>query len=146
MHLVPGRLRLRSESLKGDVEKAEAVHQILGEIRGIQDVKVSVITGSITIFFDQNKTTGHAILNFLIRMEWVANVIPFPKARLLSPGLELTTLPRVQYKNTAMTVLRKKPSPQLMNKIVLSTVKFVLPILVERYLGKSASRFVASVL
>jgi copper chaperone CopZ len=52
VHSIPGRTRLRADSIKGDVRALEAVQTALEEAKGVQNVQVNVLTGSILVEHD----------------------------------------------------------------------------------------------
>jgi hypothetical protein len=138
MDLQPGKLRLKSHALIGNLSASKLVHVQLCLIKGIIDVKTSAITGFITVRYNPDRTSGHAILNFLIEEKWIANVLPFP-ARKLRANQE-TTADLVQ-KDIGL----KARNPNI-NRLAMTAVKLILPLIIGRYMGKSASRFVSSFL
>jgi hypothetical protein len=52
VHLVPGRARFRIDGLKGDVQRADAIHERIASLEGIHEVEVNLTTGSVLIFCD----------------------------------------------------------------------------------------------
>lgn len=65
IHHVPGRIRVRSSSIKRNDKEAQAVQDFLGTIRGVSAVSVSTVTGSITINHDAQMVSSTAILDAL---------------------------------------------------------------------------------
>jgi hypothetical protein len=138
MDLQPGKLRLKSHALIGNLSASKLVHMQLCSIKGILDVKTSAITGFIIIRYNPDRTSGHAILNYLIEEKWIANVLPFP-TRKLDANPHRTA--EVVQKDIGV-----KARHQNINRLAMTAVKLVLPLIVARYMGKSASRFVSSFL
>jgi hypothetical protein len=49
VHSIPGRTRLRAESIKGDVQALAAVQTALEDSQGVQSVQVNTRTGSVLV-------------------------------------------------------------------------------------------------
>lgn len=63
---VPGRLRVRPEQLKGRTELARQCTEILANMDGISEARVSALTGSILVFYDADQyDSSEALLNAL---------------------------------------------------------------------------------
>ena len=138
MHLQPGRLSLKSETLVGNIADTQLVHNHLRMIKGVLDVKTSATTGFIGVLFNPERTSGHAILNYLIKERWIENVLPFPsqKQRTAKGGAP----------TWVEGTLAAKAKPASINRLAMTAVKLVLPLIVGRYMGRSASKFVSSFL
>jgi copper chaperone CopZ len=52
VHTIPGRTRLRAEGIKGDVAALSAVQTALEDAKGVQNVHVNALTGSILVEHD----------------------------------------------------------------------------------------------
>jgi hypothetical protein len=52
VHHIPGRLRVKLPSLRGDAASLEQVREILLPVDGIWDVTVNPLTGSVLIIYD----------------------------------------------------------------------------------------------
>jgi Heavy metal associated domain 2 len=52
VHAIPGRIRLKLERIKGDAEQARDIESRLATVRGIHQVEVSSLTGSVVATFD----------------------------------------------------------------------------------------------
>jgi hypothetical protein len=52
VHSIPGRTRLRAESIKGDIEALSAVQTALEDTEGVQNVQINTLTGSILVEHD----------------------------------------------------------------------------------------------
>jgi hypothetical protein len=123
--------------VKGDSALAELILTELRKVSGILDSKINIGTGSIVVTHDATRVSSHAIVNFLIGRQWVDNVIPFPsKVNTGQPGnsLPLASIPS------------RKISSQTINKVAGCVLKLMIPILAERYLGKSAAKMVAALI
>ena len=62
-HILPGRLRLRFKSLKGDSVKAATLQQQLSEVAGISRAEVNAATGSLLLHYDHHLLESPAFLN-----------------------------------------------------------------------------------
>ncbi|MGO9378988.1 MAG: HMA2 domain-containing protein [Dissulfurispiraceae bacterium] len=67
IHNVPGRLRLRSEILKGNHFAADAVRIALSTIPGIGIVEINPVTGSILVHFNHQAVNPEDIISLLER-------------------------------------------------------------------------------
>lgn len=136
MLLQPGRLSLKSDTLVGNVADTNLVHAHLRTIKGVIDVKTSATTGFIGVQYNPERTSGHAILNYLIKERWIENVLPFPSQK------------KTHRRATSWVegTLVAKPKSANFNRLAFTAVKFVLPLIVGRYMGRSASRFVSTFL
>jgi hypothetical protein len=130
MHLLPGRLRIKSDAIKGRPATEHAVSGMLLRVPGVLTVRTNGITGSVTITFDEDRISGYAILNALIDVGAVSNVIPLPRR----------TTPR----QTEMVL--SPAQKKLLLRLAGAAFKLALPVVVERCLGKSASRLISSML
>ena len=54
VHSIPGRTRLRAESIKGDLDALSAVQTALEDTKGVQNVEINALTGSILVEHDTN--------------------------------------------------------------------------------------------
>ena len=138
MHLQTGRLSLKAKTLVGNIDGTNLVHAHLRTIKGVLEVKTSSVTGYIEVQYNPALTSGHAILNYLIKERWIENILPFPKPNLRSSNN--VTAAWVPSK------LDRKPRQTNINRLAITAAKFVLPLIVGRYMGRSASRFVSSFL
>lgn len=67
IHQIPGRLRIKSPTVKRNQAKAEAVEALLRAIYGVGSVAVNTVTGSVIIHYDQVDVEPEKILNTLKR-------------------------------------------------------------------------------
>ncbi len=67
LHHVPGRLRIKTPSVKGCPARAREIEGKLGTIRGVTMVSANIITGSILITYDSASVNRDDILNVLSR-------------------------------------------------------------------------------
>ena len=138
MHLQTGRLSLKAETLVGNIDDTKLVHAGLGTIKGVLEIRTSAVTGFIGIKYNPNRTSGYAILNYLIKERWIENILPFPKHKIRSANnVTATWVP---------SSLDRKPRQTNINRLAITAAKLVLPLIVGRYVGRSASRFVSSFL
>lgn len=65
IHHVPGRLRIRSQSLRCRSDKALAAQNRLVSMDGVQSVRINPRAGSITILYDANALRQADLLSAL---------------------------------------------------------------------------------
>jgi hypothetical protein len=65
IHHVPGRLRIKSSRLKHNSEAAAAVRELMRPIRGIVDIQVNGVTGSVLIGYEQEAISADALVELL---------------------------------------------------------------------------------
>jgi copper chaperone CopZ len=65
VHHVPGRLRIKTATLKKNSSGARQLKLCLEEMHGVLEVNVSIITGSIVIKYAAGVVSSTAILNNL---------------------------------------------------------------------------------
>jgi hypothetical protein len=138
MLLQTGRLSLKSEALVGNIANTNLVHAHLRTIKGVLDVQTSSTTGFIGVQYNPERTSGHAILNYLIKENWIENVLPFSAKKHTA-----------NTRNAASWVegtLAGKPRTKHINRLAITAVKLVLPLIIGKYIGRSASRFVSNLL
>ncbi|MEM5435970.1 HMA2 domain-containing protein [Paraburkholderia diazotrophica] len=81
-HLVPGRLRLKIASVKGNEARARLAEARLREVNGVRDVCANKLTGSLIVRFDPVIVSVAQIFNALATNGLVdAGAVPtFPVA------------------------------------------------------------------
>jgi copper chaperone CopZ len=102
-HHVPGRLRLRSSVIKGNVRRAGSVEGALRSLEGVYSVAANTLTGSVVIEYDA------AVL-----------AVPAIRDHLKAAGFEVTDAletPRPQLANA---------KPQLGERLVTSVVETIV--------------------
>jgi hypothetical protein len=83
LHHVPGRLRVRSPRLKRNARLAETARRELGLVAGITGVRVTEVTGSITLTYDVGTLGKQDLLELLLARGWItADLLAEPS----SPG------------------------------------------------------------
>jgi copper chaperone CopZ len=65
LHHVPGRLRVRSTTIKRDERMARRVYETLSALQGVNNVEVSTVTGSIKITYDLHYIDHEDLLDHL---------------------------------------------------------------------------------
>ncbi|MDA8091800.1 MAG: hypothetical protein M0Z61_16470 [Nitrospiraceae bacterium] len=65
IHSVPGRLRVKSPLVKNNQIAAVEVEKLLNSLYGVNSVLANVVTGSITVNYDQNAVTSDSIIDIL---------------------------------------------------------------------------------
>ena len=64
-HHVPGRLRLRSPSLKGDIRAGEEAQRHLAQIEGVTSVTVNTAAGSLLLQYDPAVLAPERVIDVL---------------------------------------------------------------------------------
>ena len=64
-HHIPGRLRMRTASVKDNPSMACAVQSLILSISGVKRVETNTVTGSLTTYYDTSATSGDAIVALL---------------------------------------------------------------------------------
>ena len=62
VHQVPGRLRIKSPSIKGNQKEAVVVEDLLQQMDGIKSTAVNTLTGSVVVNYDSRMVTDHTII------------------------------------------------------------------------------------
>jgi copper chaperone CopZ len=65
IHQIPGRLRIKSPSIKRNLAAAEAVELLLKAVPGVRSVAVNTVTGSIVISYHPKTVSPGRILHLL---------------------------------------------------------------------------------
>jgi hypothetical protein len=65
IHHVPGRLRIKTLTLKGNQIAAQEVCRLLSATDGVIDCHVKTVTGSVVISYDAELTDGKSLLELL---------------------------------------------------------------------------------
>jgi copper chaperone CopZ len=65
LHSIPGRLRVKIPSVKGQVDKANAVQSLLREMNGIESISANTVTGSVVVKYDPALLHSEQILSIL---------------------------------------------------------------------------------
>lgn len=55
VHQVPGRIRMKIPSAKGNPDQLETYKQVLSAIPGVESIEVNPVTGSIVLVYDPDK-------------------------------------------------------------------------------------------
>jgi len=64
-HEVPGRLRIKNPALKGKQVLCNKIEDSLAGIAGVQSVRASVVTGSVTIHYDPKVVGSKQIIDIV---------------------------------------------------------------------------------
>lgn len=68
VHVLPGRMRLRTPALAGDARLGGDVEKRLRRLEGITSVRISTVTGSLLITFDPQVVGPEILLAAVIRL------------------------------------------------------------------------------
>jgi Heavy metal associated domain 2 len=91
IHHVPGRLRLQMSRLKSNHSLAEATRRNVSIIADILDARVSTVTGSLIITYDEQRLTPAALWQSLCDrgIVWgplpIRDDVPVTRVRIESP-------------------------------------------------------------
>jgi hypothetical protein len=133
MLLQTGTLSLKSDALVGNFADTNLVHAHLQKIKGVLEVQTNAETGFIFVQYNPEKTSGHAILNYLIKENWIQNVLPFPTKRHSATNTKAASW--------VEGTLEDKSRTKHINRLAITAIKLVLPLIIGKYVGRSASRF-----
>jgi Heavy metal associated domain 2 len=78
LHHVPGRLRLKTRSLKNSSAKAAEVRALFKQLPGIEAIEFNLLTGSMLVRYDAASITSAKILGFLVANSVITSI---PEAR-----------------------------------------------------------------
>jgi copper chaperone CopZ len=85
LHHVPGRLRLKTRSLKNSEAKAAEIRALFAQLPGIKSIEINPVTGSMLVHYDTAGITSAKILGFLVANSVITSI---PEARpRLAPRL-----------------------------------------------------------
>lgn len=65
LHSIPGRLRVKIPSVKGQADKANAVQSLLREMNGIESISANTVTGSVVVKYVPALLQSEQILSIL---------------------------------------------------------------------------------
>jgi copper chaperone CopZ len=65
IHDIPGRLRVKSPSIKRNRSAAEEVERLIGNVYGVDRVNVNLTTGSLLVNYNPKTLKYHDIVNML---------------------------------------------------------------------------------
>jgi hypothetical protein len=91
LHHVPGRLRLKTRSLKNSSAKADEVRALFQQLPGIEAIDLNLLTGSMLVRYDVASITSARILGFLVAHSVITSIPearPRPAAKLLDGSME----------------------------------------------------------
>ncbi|MGF1615017.1 MAG: HMA2 domain-containing protein [Gammaproteobacteria bacterium] len=75
VHHVPGRLRVKCPTLKGNAARAETATQLLRSQEGIASCEVNPVTGSVLVRYDEANTNVYRVLDVLQRGGYIGSGI-----------------------------------------------------------------------
>lgn len=62
VHLTPGRIRLKVPGLQRNDYLAEKIHNALENVKGIDQVSINLLTGTLLVHFDEDHVRGSSII------------------------------------------------------------------------------------
>jgi hypothetical protein len=80
LHHVPGRLRLKAQSLKNSEDKAVEIRALCAQLPGIEAIELNPLTGSLLVRYDKASVNSAQILGFLF-VNGVITSIPEARPR-----------------------------------------------------------------
>ena len=129
MHELPGRLRVRCPLLRKNTEKTTAIRDSLVSTCGVKSVTVNPTTGSFTVYYDQDRTSGTDLLGILEKHGCHSEAVPAAK-----PISTRTGIPIAIVRGRALS----SRNPQI--------AKAVAGFVVEKAIERSLMALVAAVL
>jgi len=67
-HILPGRVRFQADILKNDAKAEKFLGEQLKKVKGISEIRISTVTGSVLIHFSENKIQPELLYTVLIRL------------------------------------------------------------------------------
>jgi copper chaperone CopZ len=74
LHNLPGRLRLKTRSLKNSEDKAAEIRALLRQLPGIETIEINLLTGSMLVRYDTTSITSAQILGFLVTNSVITSI------------------------------------------------------------------------
>ena len=65
VHDVPGRLRVKIPTIKGNAAEAEGIRDIVESMRGVKEVSINSVTGSVVVYYNPKSNDSRTILSRL---------------------------------------------------------------------------------
>lgn len=90
LHTVPGRLRIRTPSIKGDPAKARELEGIAARIPGVFSAAANPLTGSIVVTYDEEGVSSGGIIEVFNRKGHFDPSRIVPRTRLIERGVSQT--------------------------------------------------------
>jgi hypothetical protein len=90
LHTLPGRLRLKTRSLKNSEDKAAEIRALVRQLPGIETIEINLLTGSMLVRYDTTSITSAQILGFLIANSVITSIpeaLPRPASKLLDGSM-----------------------------------------------------------
>jgi hypothetical protein len=85
LHTLPGRLRLKTRSLKNSEDKAAEIRALLRQLPGIETIEINLLTGSMLVRYDPASITSAQILGLLVTNSVITSIpesLPRPPLNL----------------------------------------------------------------
>jgi hypothetical protein len=126
LHHVPGRLRVKTQTLKNGGERAIEARQLLEDLAGVEAIELNQVTGSMLVRYDEARVTSSQILGLLVAKD-VINLLPKPQR----PGLR-----------------DRAPSDrrgQIVEHVTDSLTKFLTDFIVEKVLQRAAVALIGAI-
>jgi Heavy metal associated domain 2 len=115
LHHVPGRLRLKTRSLKNSEAKAAEVRALFAQLPGIKAIELNLVTGSMLVRYDAASISSAKILGFLVANNVIASI---PDARPRLPPKLLNGSMGERVTENLAQVLSKFLADFLMDKVL----------------------------
>lgn len=126
LHHVPGRLRVKTRTLKNGGERAIEAQEILGTLTGVEAIELNPITGSMLVRYDETQVTSSQILGLLVAKD-VINLLPKPQAR------------------RAHDRIVDDPRGQIVENVTDSLTRFLSDFIVEKVLQRAAVALIGAI-
>lgn len=100
VHHIPGRMRIKSPSLKRNNGRASQVKSLLDSVHGVLSHEVNPVTGSILVHYDRDLVCAHNIMSSLTEAGHVHAEAASRLAPPASPGTAAVVSGRTLYNAT----------------------------------------------
>jgi hypothetical protein len=120
LHHVPGRLRVKTRTLKNGGEKAIEARQLLERFAGVEAIELNPLTGSMLVRYDEARVTPSQILGALVA-EDVIRLLPEPEER-----------------HRATDRMPAEPGGQIVDRLTGTLTKFLSDFIIEKVVQRAA--------
>jgi hypothetical protein len=124
-HYIPGRLRVRSVSIKKQPGRAQAIERQLMSVEGVRAVRCKPITGSITVEFQPDLCSAEQIVEWL-RAEGVVLTLNRP----LTPHVRTEVV-----RTVIVPQIRNAFTPEVRSRMVRAASLYAVELLAQRAVG-----------
>jgi|SRR5579871_254914 len=126
-HHIPGRLRIRSASIKHNAARAAALQQWLQSVPGVHSVQMNLLTGSALIYYNVATADGIGILKLLRDEGWFKpGVAPAPQPEYLQAQYFRKLLPPKSVQRALAKAILKAVAEAALERSVMAIAAAIL--------------------